>query len=86
MLRNVAQPGSAPVLGTGGHRFESYHSEIFLKATLLPKISPPVSSSLTIYCNVKIKKGLTNIKKVQLQKSFEKRFIYLKKYKLNLQH
>ena len=33
--RNVAQLGSAPVLGTGGHRFKSYHSDISMVSVLL---------------------------------------------------
>ena len=27
MKRSIAQPGSAPGLGPGGRRFESYHSD-----------------------------------------------------------
>ena len=31
--RSIAQPGSAPGLGPGGRRFESYCSDQFFKAT-----------------------------------------------------
>ena len=33
MNRSIAQPGSAPGLGPGGRRFESYCSDQFFKAT-----------------------------------------------------
>ena len=32
MNRSIAQPGSAPGLGPGGRRFESYCSDQFFKA------------------------------------------------------
>ena len=36
--RDVAQFGSAPVLGTGGRRFESCHPDIFFEGTPLVQL------------------------------------------------
>ena len=40
MNRSIAQPGSAPGLGPGGRRFESYCSDQFFKArfSIIPRI------------------------------------------------